>query len=216
MNRLFHTIIIVLPIFLTACAGKPLEPYHEPPMGVETANLRIVTNGTVSGGKYEGCLGDRELMAKAGRFHHNGVAHKRYTQFPVETRKIGMPDRVSPYLISYLDLVFMAEGNFEELATEYKVPANTPFLLEAHDLLAGSYGSSYYKCPAKRQVYFFEPNKNYEAYIGLTNRKDEEGRKELICPFVVMELVSVKSMDSVIPVLLSSEEPTKKPCSSSK
>ena len=52
---------------LGACSVKPVEPYSEPPLGVPTAQLRVITNGEVRGEAYAGCQGDSKRLAKADR-----------------------------------------------------------------------------------------------------------------------------------------------------
>ena len=94
--------LLALLSLLGACSVKPVEPYSEPPLGVPTAQLRVITNGEVRGEVYAGCQGDSKRLAKAGRFGSDQQANINYPQFPLPPRQIDMLSRFAPKLPSYV------------------------------------------------------------------------------------------------------------------
>ena len=204
---------LLLPVLLTlgACSVKPLVPYVEPASSTATANLRVITNGDVRGTDYPGCLKDSKGLAKAGRFS-DGQPSINYPQAPLHPRQLGMPQRLSPEMPQYLGATRMAEGQYTEISAEYRVPAGAPFLLESLGLAAGSYGSTYLTCPPVKQVFQFEPGKNYEAYVGLVIRQDTEGNGKGYCAFSVYELVPLGNTKLTLPSRLEGRAPIENAC----
>lgn len=94
--------MLALLSLLGACSVKPVEPYSEPPLGVPTAQLRVITNGEVRGEAYAGCQGDSKRLAKAGRFGSDQQANINYPQCPLPPRQIDMLPRFAPKLPSYV------------------------------------------------------------------------------------------------------------------
>jgi hypothetical protein len=150
-------------------------------------------------------------MASAGLFK-NGKAAINYPQYPVTPSKLGMPKRLSPQLSEYLGATRMAEGNYAEVETEYLVPADIPFLIQASALTAGSYGSTWRTCPEYKNVYTFESDKNYELYTGLRYMKSNDGTFQPMCIFVMQELVPLGISDLAIPKAIASSSPIEKSC----
>ncbi|WP_258381425.1 hypothetical protein [Pseudomonas protegens] len=91
--------MLALLSLLGACSVKPVEPYSEPPLGVPTAQLRVITNGEVRGEVYAGCQGDSKRLAKAGRFGSDQQANINYPQFPLQPRQIDMLPRFAPAVL---------------------------------------------------------------------------------------------------------------------
>ncbi|MDD1150420.1 hypothetical protein M5G25_19255 [Pseudomonas sp. TNT2022 ID357] len=91
--------MLALLSLLGACSVKPVEPYSEPPLGVPTAQLRVITNGEVRGEAYAGCQGDSKRLAKAGRFGSDQQANINYPQFPLQPRQIDMLPRFAPAVL---------------------------------------------------------------------------------------------------------------------
>ncbi|UZE31139.1 hypothetical protein [Pseudomonas asplenii] len=75
---------------LSACSARPWVPYVEPAPDTDTAQLRVLTNGEVRGGVYEGCVGNEQGLAKAGRFGENRQPAINYPQSPLVPPKLDM------------------------------------------------------------------------------------------------------------------------------
>lgn len=204
--------LLALLSLLGACSVKPVEPYSEPPLGVPTAQLRVITNGEVRGEAYAGCLGDSKRLAKAGRFGRDHQASINYPQFPVQPRQIDMLPRFAPKLPAYVGAIRMAEGAYSEVVTEYRVPAGRPFLLESAGLAAGSYGSTYRTCPPAQKVVLFEPDKSYEVYVGLNYIPVAGGEVQAMCAFAVYQLLPLSRPGATLPMALESRPPADRHC----
>ncbi|WP_037006485.1 hypothetical protein [Pseudomonas asplenii] len=194
--------------WLTACSARPWVPYVEPAPGTDIAQLRVVTNGVVRGGVYDGCVGNEQGLAKAGRFGENRQPAINYPQSPLVPPKLDMPARFAPKLSDYLGVTSMAEGLYSEIVAEYRVPAGKPFVLSREVLQAGSYGSTYMQCPEQAQVFTFEKGKSYEAYMGISSVTARDGTNQVKCPFAVYELVSVGKQGVSLPRLIFGKEPS--------
>jgi len=197
---------------LSACSARPWVPYVEPAPGTDTAQLRVVTNGEVRGGVYEGCVGNEQGLAKAGRFGENRQPAINYPQSPLVPPKLDMPSRFAPKLSDYLGVTSMAEGLYSEMVAEYRVPAGKPFVLSREVLAAGSYGSTYIQCPEQAQVFTFEKGKNYEAYLGINSVIASDGTTQVKCPYAVYELVNVGRQGLSLPGMLDSKAPSAQKC----
>lgn len=196
---------LALPIVLTGCSIKPLEPYTEPAAGTPTAALRVITNGGVIGSPYKGCIDEQKYLAIAGRFK-DGSPSINYLQQPEHPPRLEMPQRFAPAMPELAPVLRRAEGSYSEVVAEYKVPAGEPFLLSSLGAAAGGMGNSYLTCPGDRGVFKFEPNKNYEMMAGMVNRPDKDGKPSTICLFTLYELKPLAGTKITIPVRL---EPTK-------
>ena len=194
--------VILTSMLLSACGAKPVIPYVEPD-GVATAKLRIVTNGKISGVPYAGCLGDTQLMAKAGRFRRGSFSIDE-PQTPPEPQNLQMPERRSPKLPNLEGFNRLSRGPYIEVSTEYRVPAGTPFMLESSGVSA-NHGSYSVSCKPDRKVIRFEEGKNYEAYIGLAYQTVDE-KSIPRCVFAVYELVGFGTSGLTLPRAITAEE----------
>ncbi len=211
MNRATPTLLAALAL-LGACSVKPVQPYSEPPLSVPTAQLRVITNGEVRGDAYAGCLGDSKRLAKAGRFGSDQQANINYPQFPVQPRQIDMLPRFAPKLPAYAGAIRRGEGAYNEIATEYRVPAGRPFLLEGGGVAAGGYGSTYSTCPEVKKVVLFEPGKSYEAYVGLNYIPQANGETAAMCAFAVYQLLPLGKPGAVMPMAVQAKPPVDSKC----
>ncbi|RBH53628.1 MULTISPECIES: amidase [Pseudomonas] len=200
-------------MLLTACGARPWVPYLEPAPGTDTAQLRVITNGEVRGGVYDGCVGNEQGLAKAGRFYGDHLPAINYPQSPVVPPRLDMPARFAPKLSDYLGATRMAEGNYSEMVAEYRVPAGKPFVLVLQTLQAGSYGSSYMQCSEQAGVFTFEKGKNYEVYLGINSVTSNDGTTQVKCPFVGYELVSFGKQGFSLPSMLQPKAPSGQKCS---
>ena len=175
-------------LLLSACNHQPWVPYVDPPVGSDTARLRVITNGEVRGGAYTGCVGNEQGLARAGRFGSDGQPSINYPQSPVTPPQLGMPPRKLPTLDQYLGAIRMAEGAYTEIVAEYRVPAGTPFVLKREALAAGVDGQRYFQCAADTQVVTFEKGKDYELYTGMKYAKAPDGSVSRRCLFLIYEL----------------------------
>lgn len=175
-------------LLLSACNHQPWVPYVDPPVGSDTARLRVITNGEVRGGAYTGCVGNEQGLARAGRFGSDGQPSINYPQSPVTPPQLGMPPRKLPTLDQYLGAIRMAEGAYTEIVAEYRVPAGTPFVLKREALAAGVDGRRYFQCAADTQVVTFEKGKDYELYTGMKYAKAPDGSVSRRCLFLIYEL----------------------------
>ncbi|ERO65583.1 hypothetical protein [Pseudomonas piscis] len=198
---------------LGACSVKPVEPYSEPPLGASVAQLRVITNGEVRGGTYAGCIGDNQRLAKAGRFGSEHRANVNYPQYPEVPRQIDMLPRFAPKLPDYPGAIRRGEGEYSEIATEYRVPAGRPFLLEGGGVAAGGTGNAYRTCPQVQKVVVFEPGKSYEAYAGLNYIPVAGGEVEALCVFTVYQLLPLSKPGASMPLALQTSAPAQQRCS---
>jgi hypothetical protein len=175
-------------LLLSACNHQPWVPYVDPPVGSDTARLRVITNGEVRGGAYTGCVGNEQGLARAGRFGSDGQPSINYPQSPVTPPQLSMPPRKLPTLDQYLGAIRMAEGAYTEIVAEYRVPAGTPFVLKREALAAGVDGQRYFQCAADTQVVTFEKGKDYELYTGMKYAKAPDGSVSRRCLFLIYEL----------------------------
>lgn len=175
-------------LLLSACNHQPWVPYVDPPVGSDTARLRVITNGEVRGGVYTGCVGNEQGLARAGRFGSDGQPSINYPQSPVTPPQLSMPPRKLPTLDQYLGAIRMAEGAYTEIVAEYRVPAGTPFVLKREALAAGVDGQRYFQCAADTQVVTFEKGKDYELYTGMKYAKAPDGSVSRRCLFLIYEL----------------------------
>lgn len=197
---------------LGACSVKPVAPYSEPPLGVPVAQLRVITNGEVRGDVYAGCQGDSRRLAKAGRFLSDHQPNVNDPQFPQVPRQIDMLPRFAPKLPSYVGAIRMGEGAYNEIATEYRVPAGRPFLLEGGGVAAGGYGSTYRSCPEVKKVVLFEPGKSYEAFVGLNYVPVAGGEVQALCAFAVYQLLPLSKPGATLPLAVQSRPPAERRC----
>ena len=207
-----NTPLLALLSLLGACSVKPVLPYSEPPLGVPTAQLRVITNGEVRGEAYAGCQGDSKRLAKAGRFGSDQQANINYPQFPLQPRQIDMLPRFAPKLPSYVGAIRMGEGAYTEVVTEYRVPADRPFLLEGGGVAAGSYGSTYRTCAPVKKVVLFEPGKSYEAFVGLNYIPVAGGEVQAMCAFAVYQLLPLSKPGASLPLAVQSRPPADQRC----
>ncbi|WP_411390824.1 amidase [Pseudomonas sp. MPB23] len=175
-------------LLLSACNHQPWVPYVDPPVGSDTARLRVITNGEVRGGAYTGCVGNEQGLARAGRFGSDGQPSINYPQSPVTPPQLSMPPRKLPTLDQYLGAIRMAEGAYTEIVAEYRVPAGTPFVLKREALAAGVDGQRYFQCAADTQVVTFEKGKDYELYTGMKYANAPDGSVSRRCLFLIYEL----------------------------
>ncbi|BBP76083.1 hypothetical protein PHLH7_21870 [Pseudomonas sp. Ost2] len=199
-------------ILLTACGMRPWVPYVEPAPGTDTAQLRVITNGEVRGGVYDGCVGNEQGLARAGRFYGDHLPSINYPQSPVVPPRLDMPARFAPKLSDYLGAIRMAEGNYSEIVAEYRVPAGKPFVLALQTLQAGTYGSSYMQCSEQAAVFTFEKGKNYEVFMGINSITAKDGTTQVKCPFAAYELVSLGTRGLVLPSMLKPTAPSGQKC----
>ena len=158
--------------FLLSACVTSYQPYVSPPPGTPVARLRIVSNSIVTGQVYSGCVAKGNLMTRAGRGGSKESTHTR----------LDMPPRLAPDLSG---VPWLGTKYYRENVEEYLVPAGVPFMLEWMGLSSQT-GNFVAKCSGRRHVYFFEENKDYEAYIGM----EEERRK---CIFIVYRLLPASS-----------------------
>lgn len=123
-----------------------------------------------------------------------------------------MPQRTAPKLVEYIPAIRMAEGQYQEVVTEYRVRADLPFQIATLGATIGSYGSSYSSCPGKAAVYKLEPGKDYEALVGVGSRPNGEGGYSLTCVLAVAEISPLAGTPLVLPLMLSPSAPPKVTC----
>lgn len=195
---LLPLVVLAGSLTLVGCMGKPLEPYTDPAEGTPTANLRIVTNGTVIGGLYSGCIGEQKLLAEAGRTKNGQQVHN-WPHHPRVPAPFEMPKRLAPSFPDLPPLRRRAEGSYSEVIAKYKVPAGEPFLLNSRGAVAAGHGSTYFSCPVQLGVFEFEPDKDYELIAGMGGRVNKENQTPYTCPYVLYELKKLPGYDVVYP-----------------
>ncbi|QXH49120.1 hypothetical protein KSS94_14235 [Pseudomonas fakonensis] len=190
MNKVSPSLGTLLLATLTGCSGFQTQPYVEPPTSAASAKVRIISNSDVFGDPMTGQCAPkvRHEMVSAGRFS-SGKPLQNYPQYPVSPPKLGMPERTSAPLLSLTPTIRMAEGRYEEVVAEYRVPANVPFQFATFGAGAGtSLGRGVY-CAADARVYTLEAGRDYEVTIGMGAIGQGDNVRP-VCRFDVRKLVA--------------------------
>lgn len=183
-------VLFLIFLFLTGChvnTRLPSQLYSEPDAESVTASLRVITNGEVLGAEYEGGCVDGAVgqLASKGRYK-DGEVNVVSPPFPWPPKTIGMLDRLAPEMPRYGAVRRVAAGTYGESVAEYRVPAETPFILIGDGVYAPYTGGLAYTCPRVVSVFEFERGKQYEAFVGISKAAGDS----LYCVFSVYELKS--------------------------
>ncbi|WP_110996548.1 hypothetical protein [Pseudomonas sichuanensis] len=212
MNKVSACLGPLIVLSLAACSSIPSQPYQEPADSTPTARMRVISNSDVFGDSVTGrCAPNlRHQMVQAGRFSA-GRAVENYPQFPKAPAQLGMPQRLSPPLLSLTPTVRMAEGRLEEVVAEYRVPTSAPFQLATTGAGAGtSLGRGIY-CAEEARVYNLEAGRDYEVTIGMGAIGQGENAR-LACRFDVRLLTPLGPGDMLMPVPVAGAAAPRKFC----
>lgn len=201
---------------LSGCGGIPSVPYQDPVSEEGTARVRFVTNSSVFGDSVSrNCApSPRHKVAEAGRFQ-GSTPLSDYPQYPAAPSSLGMrsmPQGFEPELVQYIGAIRMAEGRYAKVVTEHRVRTDMPFQLASLGAAIGSYGSTYMVCKGGAKLYQLEPNKDYEAIVGVGRMPSGSEAEPLHCFFGMFELVSRLDSNTVIPLPLKSTVAPEKLC----
>lgn len=208
--------LLLLAVALAGCNSISSVPYVEPSPSAGTAKVRVITNSSVYGDSLtENCVPNiRHKMAVSGRQYGSGRMHETYPQFPLQPKTVeGMPNRMSPKMIDLKPSIRMAEGMYVEVATEYLVPANAPFMISTLGAVMGSYGSTEPTCPMDAKVFDLEAGKSYEVFVGMHPRHTPDGAK-LFCELTVRGFLPIGKSGRSLPVTVDPQPAPKSKCKS--
>ncbi|MDH0732706.1 hypothetical protein N5F23_19690 [Pseudomonas sichuanensis] len=212
MNKVSAYLGTLVVLLLAGCSGIPSQPYQEPSGLVPTARMRVISNSDVFGDSITGrCAPSvRHTMVQAGHFLA-GRALENHPQFPLAPAKLGMPQRLSPPLLSLTPTVRNAEGRVEEVVAEYRVPTTAPFQLATLGAGMGtSLGRGIY-CDEQARVYNLEAGRDYEVTIGMGAVGQGDNARP-VCRFDVRVLMPIGQGDQVMPMPVTGFAAPRKRC----
>lgn len=190
---------------LCACS-TPRPAYISPGPDVPTANLRIITNTIVLGQEYTGCISEGKVLAR--------ITVRGSPNTPTPPRIEKMPPRIAPKLKDIGLAIHPFSRRYDEALSEQRVPAGVPFLIEMIGAFDGVGGNSGYVCPGVRRVFFFEKNKNYEAYMGINATNISDKKYVMTCHYTLVELLPTSKkqllQSKVVPGIGVAPTPCKK------
>lgn len=207
---------ILLAGALAGCNSISSVPYVEPSPSADTAKVRVITNSSVYGDSLtENCIPKiRHKMAVSGRQYESGRMHETYPQFPLQPKTVeGMPKRMAPKMIDLKPGIRMAEGMYVEVATEYLVPTNAPFMISTLGAVMGSYGSTQPTCPMDAKVFDLEAGNSYEVFVGMGPGQTPEGTK-LFCALAVRKMLPIGNTGEALPLVVEPKPAPKAKCKS--
>ncbi len=190
VNRIRSSFFFVFcALFLTGCGTHhPTAMFLEPEAGSSLATVRLITNGVVHGGEYDGCVADLALMLRAGRVKE-GRYNPAHMPAPYPPATLGLPGRKAPRLLDIWPGHRLAQGYFAEAIAEYSVPAARPFMIKGSDIHAYAPGfSSGYVCRGEARIYRFEAGRSYEIVVGMAAQPTQDGPAKPVCLFSAYEL----------------------------
>jgi len=205
---------LALAALLTGCGAVPSVSYVEPTQTAEAAKVRVITNSNVFGDSLTANCMPKVLhkMAQSGRLSKYGRTYENYPQFPLQPTKLtDMPDRMAPEMISLAPTIRMAQGMYVEVATEYLVPTNAPFMVTTLGAAMGSYGSTNPVCPRQSKVFDLEAGSSYEVFVGMQPIQTPDGQ-QLFCALAVRKLLPIGRSGMSLPLTVEPKPAPREKC----